>query len=105
MACLHSKDLDQPEHLPGLIKVLPCAHYITKDPSFVHADCQDSDQTRGVFNMHTIQGWMPLIATNFNFFLCVLDTCKTKAVCIQDMQKNKNSPVHTHTKKIWETRQ
>ena len=40
---------DQPGHLPSLIRVFALRSMGDKDPSFLHADCEDSDQT----------GWMP----------------------------------------------
>ena len=36
-----SEDSDQ----PGVWSVLLCAQWVTKDPSFLHADSEDSDQT------------------------------------------------------------
>ena len=36
MACAPSEDSDQPGHPPSLI---------AKDPSFLHAECEDSNQT------------------------------------------------------------
>ena len=39
--CVPSEDSDQPRHPPSLISVC-CA---LKDPSFLHADSEDSDQT------------------------------------------------------------
>ena len=43
------EDPDQPGHLPSLIRVFACAQWVAKDPSFLHADSEDSNQT----------GWMP----------------------------------------------
>ena len=45
MACAPSGDSDQPGHPPSLIRVFACAHWVAKDPSFLHADNEDSDQT------------------------------------------------------------
>ena len=42
--CVPSKDSDQPEHLPSLIRVFACVQWVAKDPSFLHADSKDSDQ-------------------------------------------------------------
>ena len=50
--CAPSEDSDQPGHPPSLISLrcalngtLLCAQWVVKDPSFLHADSQDSDQT------------------------------------------------------------
>ena len=40
-----SKDSDQPGHPPSLIKSSLCSHWVAEDPSFLHADSEDSDQT------------------------------------------------------------
>ena len=45
MICAPSKDSDQPCHLPSLISVFTCAHLVAKNPSFLHADNEDTDQT------------------------------------------------------------
>ena len=45
MACAPSKDSDQPGHPPSLTRVFACAHWVAKDPRFLHADSEDSDQT------------------------------------------------------------
>ena len=39
--CEPSEDSD----LPSLIRVIACAQWVAKDPSFLHADSEDSDQT------------------------------------------------------------
>ena len=36
---------DQPGHPPSLIRVFVCAQWVSKDPSFLHTDSEDSDQT------------------------------------------------------------
>ena len=38
--CVPSEDSDQPGHQSSL-----CAQWVAKDPSFLHADSKDSDQT------------------------------------------------------------
>ena len=45
MTCAPSEDTDQPEHPPSLISVYACTQWVAKDPSFLHADSEDSDQT------------------------------------------------------------
>ena len=45
MVCAPSEDSDQPGHPPSLIRVLACAQWVAKDPSFLRADREDSDQT------------------------------------------------------------
>ena len=45
MACAPSKESDQPGHPPSLIESSQCAQRVAKDPSFLHADSEDSDQT------------------------------------------------------------
>ena len=45
MACEPSEDSDQPGHPPSLIRVFACAQWVAKDPSFLHADSEGSDQT------------------------------------------------------------
>ena len=49
MACAPSKDSDQPVHPPSLTRIFAVPQWVAKDPSFLHADSEDSDQT----------GWMP----------------------------------------------
>ena len=46
MACVPSEDSDQPGHPPSLIRVFAVRLRVAKDPSFLHADSEDSDQTR-----------------------------------------------------------
>ena len=41
MTCAPSEDADQ----PGWSESLQCAQWVAKDPSFLHADGKDSDQT------------------------------------------------------------
>ena len=43
--CVPSKDSDQPGHLPSLIRVFACTQWVANNPSFLHADSEDSDQT------------------------------------------------------------
>ena len=43
MTCALSKDSDQPGHQPRLIS-LHCAQWVAKDPSFLQADNEVSDQ-------------------------------------------------------------
>ena len=43
--CAPSEDSDQTEHLLSLIRVF-AERYPAKEPSFLHADSEDSDQTR-----------------------------------------------------------
>ena len=45
MACAPSEDSDQPGHPPSLIRVFVVLQWVAKDPSFLHADSEDSDQT------------------------------------------------------------
>ena len=40
-----SEDADQPGHLPSLIRVVDVCSLVAKDPSFLQADSEDSDQT------------------------------------------------------------
>ena len=40
MTCVPSEDTDQPVHPPSL-----CAQWAANDPSFLHAESEDSDQT------------------------------------------------------------
>ena len=44
IACAPSEDSDQPGHPPSLIRVFAVRSVIAKDPSFLHADSEDSDQ-------------------------------------------------------------
>ena len=44
-ACAPSEDSDQPGHPPCEQSFLLCALWIAKNPSFIHADSEDSDQT------------------------------------------------------------
>ena len=39
------EDSDQPEHPPSQIRVFAVHSMGSKDPSFLHADSEDSDQT------------------------------------------------------------
>ena len=43
--CAPREDSDQPGHPLSLIRVFACAQWVAKDPSFLHADSEDSDQT------------------------------------------------------------
>ena len=43
--CAPSQVSDQPGHPPSLFKSSLCAQRVAKDPSFLHADSEDSDQT------------------------------------------------------------
>ena len=45
MVCAHSKDSDQSGHPPSLIRVVASAQLVAKDPTFFHADSEDSNQT------------------------------------------------------------
>ena len=51
MACARSEDSDEPGHPPqpgyphSLIRVYAVRLMVAKDPSFLHADSADSDQT------------------------------------------------------------
>ena len=45
ITCAPSKDSDQPAHARNLIRVFACVQWVAKDPSFLHADSEDSDQT------------------------------------------------------------
>ena len=47
MACAPSEDSDQPQpgHPPSLIRVFAVRSMVVKDPSFLHADSEGSDQT------------------------------------------------------------
>ena len=49
--CAPSEDSDQPGHPPSLMRVFPCAQWVAKDPSFLHADSEDSDQTERMANL------------------------------------------------------
>ena len=45
MTCAPSLDSDQPGHPSSLIRAFACAQQEAKDPRFLHADREDSDQT------------------------------------------------------------
>ena len=45
MACAPSEDTYQPGHPPSLIRLSNCAQWVAKDPSFLHTDSENSDQT------------------------------------------------------------
>ena len=45
LTCAPSEDSDQPGHPTSLIGVFACAQWVAKDPSFLHAHSEDSDQT------------------------------------------------------------
>ena len=45
MTCVPSEDFDQPGHLLSLRESLLYAQWVAKDPSFLHADSEDSDHT------------------------------------------------------------
>ena len=45
--CVPSEDSDQPEHPPSLIRVFT-VHSVAKDPIFLRAGSENSDQTRGM---------------------------------------------------------
>ena len=75
-----SEDSDQPGHPPGLIRVFDCELYGKgKDPSFLHADSENSDQTGRMLRMI----WVFAGRTcHFFFFLSFLNAmyiCSNKA--------------------------
>ena len=41
----NNKGAGQPRHPPSLIESSLCAQWVAKDPRFLHADSEDSDQT------------------------------------------------------------
>ena len=44
--CAPSEDSDQPGHPPSLItESSVCTQWVAKDPSFLHVDSEDFDQT------------------------------------------------------------
>ena len=45
MACAPSEDSDQPGHPSCLIRIFAVRLKVAKDPSFLQADSEDSDQT------------------------------------------------------------
>ena len=45
LTCAPSEDSDQPGHPPSPIRFFASAQWVAKDPSFLHADSEDSDQT------------------------------------------------------------
>ena len=45
MACAPSEDSDQPGHPPSLIRIFAVRSWVTQNPSFLHADIEDSDQS------------------------------------------------------------
>ena len=45
VACAFSEDSDQPGHPPSLIRVFAGAHWVAKDPGFLHVDSEDPYQT------------------------------------------------------------
>ena len=50
MACVPSEDSDQSGNPPCLIRVF--AQWVAKDPSFLHVDSEDSDQTGRMLSLH-----------------------------------------------------
>ena len=55
MVCAPSEDSDKPGHPLSLIRDL-AVHLVAKDPRFIHADSEDSDQT----------GWIPRLIRVFS---------------------------------------
>ena len=45
MNCTPIEDSDQPEHPASLFRVDAVSQWVAKDPMFLHADSEDSDQT------------------------------------------------------------
>ena len=47
MTCAHPppEDSDQPGHPPSLIRIFAVRSWVAKDPKFLQADSEDSDQT------------------------------------------------------------
>ena len=52
--CPPSEHSEQPGHLPSLIRVLACTEWVAKDPSFLHANSEDSDQTESSLGVNAI---------------------------------------------------
>ena len=59
--CAPSEDSDQPGHSPSLIRVFALRSMVAKDPSFLHADSEDSDQTG---RMHMSVCWFCRVAAH-----------------------------------------
>ena len=64
MTCAPSEDSDQPGHPPSLIRVFACAQWVAYDPSVLHTDSKDSDQTRRTARLI----WV-LAGRTFHFFV------------------------------------
>ena len=47
MTCAPDEDSDQLGHPPSLIRVFACTQSVAKDPMFLHANNEHSDQTGG----------------------------------------------------------
>ena len=55
--CAPSEDSDQHGHPPSLIRVFICARRIAKDPSFLHADSEDSESSLGAHAILLVLSW------------------------------------------------
>ena len=42
MVCAPSEDTDQPGHPPSVIRIFAVPQWVAMDPSFLHADSEDS---------------------------------------------------------------
>ena len=63
------KDSDQPAYPPGLIKSLLCDKWVAKDPGFLNADSEASDQTGQMRRLI----WVFAGRTSFcGSFICIL---------------------------------
>ena len=72
-----SKDSDQSGHPPNLIRVFACPQQVAKDPRFLHADSEDSDQTGQMPRLTDQTGQMPRLIS-FCWFCRVAAEIVTK---------------------------
>ena len=83
MACAPSEDSDKPGHPLSLIRVF--AQWVAKEPSFLHADREDSDQT----------GRMPRLIWVFAgpfTILLVLSRAGSFSIAFRIIQNDLNDP-------------
>ena len=89
---LRSAYLDQHGHPPSLIRAFACAQWVAKDPSFLHADSEDSDQT----------GRMPRLIWVFAGRTChFVGFVTTWLNCLRCVSLNNSDTSQLYSRAVW----
>ena len=93
--CAPSEDSDQPGHRPVWSESSLCAQWVAKDPSFLHADSEDSDQTGRMPRLIWVFAGLTLTLLVLSWggsyvcclpFYCSSSWFRRRAVIFKDMQ-------------------